>query len=79
MRQINIYADHAKHFEPLPPTTVPRIEVIDELIAALHKDKPPTHSGHWARGTTAVCLALLESAGTQCEVHPKHQTAPAES
>ena len=73
---IHIYTDSAKEFEALPAPRIPRREVIDELVAAVHHQQPPRHSGEWARGTTAVCLALLESAHTQRDVQPAHQTAP---
>jgi phthalate 4,5-cis-dihydrodiol dehydrogenase len=65
---IAIYADSEKTFEPLPAPAIPRQEVIDELFAAVAEGKPAVHSGEWARATTAVCLALLESAqsGRDC-------------
>ena len=58
---LHIYGDFERRFEPLPPPAVPRVEVIDELVAAL-QGKPPLHSGRWARATTEVCLAMLTSA-----------------
>jgi phthalate 4,5-cis-dihydrodiol dehydrogenase len=72
---IAIYTGGEKRFEPLAPPAVPRQEVIDELYAAAIEGRPPRHSGEWARGTTAVCLALLDSARTGHECHPAHQTA----
>jgi phthalate 4,5-cis-dihydrodiol dehydrogenase len=71
---VHIYADRQKWFEPLPSPSIPRIEVMDELIAAVQLGQAPLHSGQWARGTTAVCLAMLESARAQCDVQPSHQT-----
>lgn len=72
---IAIYTGGQKIFEPLVPPAVPRQEVIDELYAAVIEGRPPRHSGEWARGTTAVCLTLLDSARTGHECHPAHQTA----
>jgi phthalate 4,5-cis-dihydrodiol dehydrogenase len=72
---IAIYADEKKWFEPLPSPVIPRIEVLDELLASVQLGRQPTHSGQWARGTTAVCLAMLESARTQRDITPAHQTA----
>lgn len=70
---ITIYADGEKTFQPLPAPTVPRREVIDELFAAVVNGDSPVHSGEWARATTAVCLALLESARTGRDCQPGYQ------
>jgi phthalate 4,5-cis-dihydrodiol dehydrogenase len=58
---IEIYGDEAKCFAKLPGPTVPRHEVIDELVAAVLEGKPPLHSGRWGMATLEVCLALLRS------------------
>lgn len=76
---ITIYADSQKSFVALPAPAIPRTEVIDELFASVRYDQPPIHSGTWARATTAVCLAMLESAKTQTEQQPTHQVKPAQS
>jgi len=76
---ITIYADRQKSFVALPAPAIPRMEVIDELFAAARHDQPPVHSGSWARATTAVCLAMLESARTQTEQQPLHQVKPGTS
>ena len=73
---IAIYTDDEQHFEPLPQSAVPRVEIIDELYAAVVQDKPALHNGEWARATTEVCLAILESARTGTECFPIHQVAP---
>ena len=70
---IAIYADHQKSFEALPAPGIPRMEVIDELVAAVLHDQQPVHSGTWARATTAVCLAMLESAALKRDCVPGHQ------
>lgn len=72
---IAIYADDRKVFEALAPPTVARREVIDALWAAVVQDRPALHSGEWARATTAVCLAMLESAQTGGECRPGHQVS----
>ncbi|MDN5843667.1 MAG: Gfo/Idh/MocA family oxidoreductase [Alcaligenaceae bacterium] len=56
-----VYADEQQSFTPLEPCAVPRVEVIDELYDAVFEDRPPLHSGEWARGTAEVCLAMLTS------------------
>ncbi len=72
---IVIYADSQKIFEPLPAPAIPRQEVIDELFDAVIRDRPAIHSGEWARATTAVCLAILESARTSSECRPRYQVS----
>lgn len=72
---IAIETDERRLFEPLPAPAIPRREVIDELFAAVMDDVPPAHSGEWARATTAVCLAMLESARTGSDCKPTHQVA----
>ena len=72
---IAIYADSQKVIEPLSAPAIPRQEVIDELFATVMNDRPAVHSGEWARATTAVCLALLESARTGSECQPRHQVS----
>ena len=47
---------------------VPRVEVIDELYAAVVEGRPPLHSGEWAMATLEVCLAMLRSAKQRKEV-----------
>jgi phthalate 4,5-cis-dihydrodiol dehydrogenase len=74
-RGIAIYADERQDFESLPPPTIPRVEVIDELYAAVMQDRLPVHDGEWARATTEICLAILESARTQADYHPRHQVS----
>lgn len=70
---IEVFADGARRFEPLPPHDVPRAEVIDELAGAVLDGRPPLHTGAWGMATTEVCLAMLESSTTQREVALQHQ------
>ena len=70
---IEIYADSQKGFEPLPTPCIPRVEVINELFDCVVHDKPARHSGQWARATTAVCLAMLESAKSGSDCQPVFQ------
>ena len=73
---IDICANLERRVEPLPSPAVPRSEVIDELTAAVLHDQPPLHSGEWARATTEVCLAILESARSGTAVRTRYQAAP---
>ncbi len=72
-----IYGDAQREHRPLPPPAVPRFEVIDELIAAVHAGRAPLHDGVWARATIEVCQALQASARGQCDVGLHLQVGPA--
>ena len=58
---VMIYADDAAALDPVPPPSVPRVEVIDELADAISGKRPAVHNGEWAMATLEVCLAILES------------------
>jgi len=62
---IEISGDTQRRFEALLRPVVPRSEVIDELVDVVVHGKPALHSGAWARATTEVCLAILNSAAGQ--------------
>ena len=68
-----IYGDQEHHFEPTPLRTVPRSEVIDEIWSALRYGSRPMHDAQWARATTEVCLAMLESSRRRCAIPMKFQ------
>ena len=59
---VTIYENGVGRLDPLPPPTVPRAEVIDELYAAVVDGRAPLHDGAWAMATMEVCLAMLRSA-----------------
>jgi len=71
-----IDSDQASQLVEIAPPLVPRQEVIDELYDAVFCQKPVLHSGTWARATTELSLAILESARSNTTVVPKHQVAP---
>ena len=70
-----IYGDSERRFEPLKAPAIPRVEVIDELHAAIFAGRAPLHDGRWGMATLEVCLAMLESARTGREVPLTHQVA----
>ena len=72
---IAIDTDGQQLFEDLPAPKIPRVEVIDELIAAVVRNIAPIHSGPWARATTEVCLQILESARNNTECFVQHQVS----
>lgn len=73
---VSVYADHERRFEALPPPTVPRAEVIDELRAAVVEGAAPIHDGAWGMATLEVCGAILQSAAEDREVVLHHQVVP---
>jgi len=72
---VAIYADAAQRLDALAPPRVPRVEVIDELVAAIARGVPPLHSGEWGLATLEACLAVLESSRTQRDVALRRQVA----
>ena len=73
---IEIYADAERWFEKLPPPTVPRAEVIDELVDAVLGGRTPLHTGEWGMATTEICLAILQSSNLGRDVTLHHQETP---
>jgi phthalate 4,5-cis-dihydrodiol dehydrogenase len=73
--RVLIYGDSEVRTESLPPPTIPRREVIDELYDAIVHDRPSLHSGEWALATTEACLALLQSASEEREIALQRQVA----
>jgi phthalate 4,5-cis-dihydrodiol dehydrogenase len=59
---VMIYAEAERRLDALPPPRIPRVEVIDEIYAAVVEGKAPLHSGESALATLQVCLAILDSA-----------------
>src|SRR5207249_12039787 len=72
---VMIYGDADERFDPLPPPRVPRVEVIDELYAAVVQGRPPLHDGRWGMATLEVCVAMLTSARENREVALHEQVA----
>ena len=68
-REVKVF--HAGSIESvhLSPPAVPRQEVIDEIVQCVRFNNVPLHSGSFARGTLAVCLAILESSRTNKEIY----------
>ena len=58
---VMIYGDRTKKLERLPAPRISRVEVIDELCAAVLQGKAPLHGGESAMATLQVCLAMLDS------------------
>lgn len=56
-----VYGDETIAKRLINAPTVPRVEVIDELYAAVIGQAVPIHDGEWAKDTLKICLAMLES------------------
>jgi len=59
--RIEICGDDGRRSVALAPPGIERVEVIDELYAAVVEGKPPLHDGAWAAATLEICLAILRS------------------
>jgi phthalate 4,5-cis-dihydrodiol dehydrogenase len=70
---VMIYQDGAARLDALPPPTVPRAEVVDELYRAVVHGEAPLHDGPWAMATLEVLLAILRSARDGRDVALSHQ------
>lgn len=68
-----IYGDEERRFEDLPAPGIPRVEVMDELCAAVFENRKPLHDGFWALATMEICFAMLQSAREQKEIKLAHQ------
>jgi phthalate 4,5-cis-dihydrodiol dehydrogenase len=71
--RVLIYGDFERREEPLPPPTIPRKEVIDELYKAVVHDRVPLHDGAWSLATIEACIALLQSARERREIALRFQ------
>ncbi|SAL79043.1 oxidoreductase domain-containing protein [Caballeronia terrestris] len=65
---IAVYGDERCERIALDAPRVPRVEVVDELFAAVRGDIAPLHDGRWARCTLEICLAMLRSSEEQRDV-----------
>ncbi len=74
-RGVAIDSDTTQRFESVPLGHAPRHEVIDEMVLA-HSGQATLHNGRWSRASTAVSLAILQSARSGESVRPDHQVAP---
>ncbi len=70
---VMIYGDADVRVEPLSKPRIPRVEVVDELHAAIVEGKAPLHDGRWAMATLEVCLAMLQSAREKRDISLEHQ------
>jgi phthalate 4,5-cis-dihydrodiol dehydrogenase len=70
---VMVYGDDEARFEALAQPKNPRVDVIDELYAAVVDGRPPLHDGHWSMATVEVCLGILQSAREGREIALRHQ------
>jgi phthalate 4,5-cis-dihydrodiol dehydrogenase len=72
---VMIYQNGTARLDVVPPPTVPRGEVIDELYQAVVNGIAPLHDGAWAMATLEAVLAILTSAREGRDVMLTHQVA----
>jgi phthalate 4,5-cis-dihydrodiol dehydrogenase len=72
---IVVYQNGTARLDPLPPPTIPRREVIDEVYGAVIEGKPPLHDAAWGMATLEVCLAVLRSSREGRDIALSHQVA----
>jgi phthalate 4,5-cis-dihydrodiol dehydrogenase len=72
---VMVYADDERHLDALPPPTVPRAEVLEELWQAVVNGVPPLHDGPWSLASLEVCLAIQRSAQEGREIRLERQVA----
>jgi phthalate 4,5-cis-dihydrodiol dehydrogenase len=70
---VMIYQNGAARLDELPPPSVPRAEVIDELYRAVVHGEAPLHDGAWAMATLEVLLGILRSAKEGRDITLDHQ------
>ena len=70
---VMIYGDEEARFESLAQPPIPRVDVIDELYAAIVDGRAPLHDGRWSMATLEVCLGILQSAREGREIALQHQ------
>jgi len=72
---VMIYQNGTARLDAVPPPSVPRAEVIDELYGAVVGGQAPLHDGAWAMATLEMVLAILRSAREGRDVTLTHQVA----
>jgi phthalate 4,5-cis-dihydrodiol dehydrogenase len=70
---VMIYGDDEARFETFARPPIPRVDVIDELYAAVVHGRAPLHDGRWSMATLEVCLGILQSAREGREIALRHQ------
>ncbi|KAA3630614.1 MAG: gfo/Idh/MocA family oxidoreductase [Proteobacteria bacterium] len=70
---VMMYLDGEKRFEPLPPPSIPRIEVMDELYDAVVGDTAPLHSGAWGLASLEAAVAIIDSAASRRAIAMRRQ------
>ncbi|MEP7063654.1 MAG: Gfo/Idh/MocA family oxidoreductase [Betaproteobacteria bacterium] len=72
---VEIYGDDTVRLDAMPASAIPRVEVIDELYAAVREGRAPLHDGRWSMATLEVCMAMLQSARERGDVVLHRQVA----
>jgi phthalate 4,5-cis-dihydrodiol dehydrogenase len=70
---IEVFGDKERWFESLPPPSIPRHEVMDELYDSIVNDTPVRHSAQWGRASLEVATGILNSASRKQSISMQHQ------
>ncbi len=68
-----VYGHTERRFVPVPLTAVPRIGVLDALVAAVRQDRVAVQDARWGLASLEVCHAILASAAAKSEIMLSHQ------
>jgi phthalate 4,5-cis-dihydrodiol dehydrogenase len=72
---VMIFGDASRDMVRLDPPAVPRVEVMDELYAAVVEGRPPLHSGAWGLASLEAAVAILVSATEHRTVSMQRQVS----
>ena len=70
---IEVFGDSKRSFESLPPPSIPRQEVMDELYDTIVNETPVIHSAKWGRASLEVAIGILDSASNKQLIPMQHQ------
>ena len=72
-----VYGDEGKREIALPDggRYSGRLNVLDDMLAAIATGRAPVHDGRWGKATLEVALAIQQSARERREVEMLHQVA----
>ena len=73
---VMIYEGGTGRFDALAAPAIPRVELMDEVYAAVVEGQRPLHDGAWAAATLEVCLAIRRSSLEGKEIPLHQQVSP---
>lgn len=70
---VTVHDQTGSYLHRLPPPSVPRQSVVDEMWACHVGQQALVHDGAWGMATLEICLAMLDSARTRESTALRHQ------